>query len=79
MLLAAQLKLRLLVNVWYDDLPQKAFLKTQGLGPRAGRQQAERFGEWVHWFSSLNRLGFRAMLRRDSQFGPRAAREPQRR
>jgi hypothetical protein len=61
--LAAQPKRRLLVNVWYDDLPQKAFLKTQGLRPPAGRQPSRAFRRMGSLVFLFNRPGFRAMLR----------------
>ncbi len=50
--LAKQDKLPLLVNVWYDDLPQKAFQKRKDWGLVQGVSQAEHWGEWVHWFSA---------------------------
>ena len=53
--LAAQPKLPLLVNVWYDDLLQRAFQKRRGWGLVQGVSQAEHFGEWVHWFSADGR------------------------
>jgi len=48
--LAVQPKLPLLVNAWYDDLPQKAFKTRESWGLVQGVSQAEHFGEWVHYF-----------------------------
>jgi hypothetical protein len=48
--LAAQQQLPLLVSVWYDDLPQKAFAGRDNWGIVQGVSQAEHFGEWVHYF-----------------------------
>jgi hypothetical protein len=48
--LAARPKLPLLVNAWYDDLPQKALAARSGWGMVQGVSQAEHFGEWVHYF-----------------------------
>jgi hypothetical protein len=48
--LAARRNLPLLVNAWYDDLPQKAFKDRDGWGLAQGVSQAEHFGEWVHYF-----------------------------
>ena len=48
--LAARPKLPLLVNAWYDDLPQKAFAGRDDWGLAQGMSQAEHFGEWVHYF-----------------------------
>ena len=48
--LAARPKLPLLVNAWYDDLPQKAFAARDDWGLAQGISQAEHFGEWVHYF-----------------------------
>jgi hypothetical protein len=48
--LAARPKLPLLVNAWYDDLPQKALVGRDDWGLAQGISQAEHFGEWVHYF-----------------------------
>jgi hypothetical protein len=48
--LAARPKLPLLVNAWYDDLPQKALSTRGSWGIVQGVSQAEHFGEWVHYF-----------------------------
>jgi hypothetical protein len=48
--LAARPKLPLLVNAWYDDLPQKALAARRNWGMAQGVSQAEHFGEWVHYF-----------------------------
>ncbi len=48
--LAARPRLKLLVNAWYDNLPQKAFKDRQSWGLVQGVSQAEHFGEWVHYF-----------------------------
>ncbi|MFY9629115.1 MAG: SIR2 family protein [Methylocystis sp.] len=48
--LAEQPRLPLLVNAWYDDLPQKAFANREGWGLVQGISQAEHGGEWVHYF-----------------------------
>ncbi len=48
--LAARPKLPLLVNAWYDDLPQKALSARSAWGMAQGVSQAEHFGEWVHYF-----------------------------
>jgi hypothetical protein len=48
--LAGRPKLPLLVNAWYDDLPQKALSQRRGWGMAQGVSQAEHFGEWVHYF-----------------------------
>jgi hypothetical protein len=48
--LASLPALRLIVHVWYDDLPQKALAGAKGRGMVQGVSQAEHFGEWVHYF-----------------------------
>ena len=48
--LAAQPRLALLINAWYDDLPQKAFHCRDDWGIAQGISQAEHYGEWVHYF-----------------------------
>ena len=48
--LARQPKLPLLVQAWYDDLPQKALGARGGWGSVQGISQAEHYGEWVHYF-----------------------------
>ncbi len=48
--LAARPRLPLLVNAWYDDLPQKALAARTDWGMAQGVSQAEHFGEWVHYF-----------------------------
>ena len=48
--LAARPRLPLLVNAWYDDLPQKALAARTYWGMVQGVSQAEHFGEWVHYF-----------------------------
>jgi hypothetical protein len=48
--LASLPDLKLLVNAWYDDLPQQAFKDHASWGLVQGVSQAEHFGEWVHYF-----------------------------
>jgi hypothetical protein len=48
--LAARPRLPLLVNAWYDDLPQKALAGRNPWGMAQGVSQAEHFGAWVHYF-----------------------------
>lgn len=48
--LATLPNLKLLVNAWYDDLPQQAFKERDSWGLVQGVSQAEHFGEWVHYF-----------------------------
>ncbi len=48
--LASRPKLKLLVNAWYDDLPQQAFQERASWGLVQGVSQAEHFGEWAHYF-----------------------------
>ena len=48
--LAARPRLPLLVNAWYDDLPQKALAARGAWGMAQGVSQAEHFGQWVHYF-----------------------------
>lgn len=43
-------KLPLLVNAWYDDLPQKALADRKSWGLVQGVSQAEHFGYWVNYF-----------------------------
>jgi hypothetical protein len=50
-LLAAQPALPLIVQVWYDDLPQQALAGRAGWGMVQGISQAEHRGGWVHYFS----------------------------
>ncbi len=40
----------MLVNAWYDDLPQQAFKGREDWGLVQGVSQAEHFGEWVRYF-----------------------------
>jgi hypothetical protein len=42
--------LPLVVHVWYDDLPQKAFAVRTGWGMAQGVSQSEHYGSWVHYF-----------------------------
>ena len=48
--LAAQPSLPLLVNAWYDDLPQKALASRSQWGLVQGVSQTEHFGRWVNYF-----------------------------
>jgi hypothetical protein len=48
--LASLPDLKLLVNAWYDDLPQQAFKDRESWGLVQGVSQSEHFGEWVHYF-----------------------------
>jgi len=48
--LAALPNLPLVVNAWYDDLPQKACASRADWGIVQGVSQAEHFGHWVHYF-----------------------------
>jgi hypothetical protein len=48
--LAQRENLPLLVNAWYDDLPQKALAARQKWGIVQGVSQAEHFGYWVNYF-----------------------------
>jgi len=50
--IASREKLPLVVNAWYDDLPQKALTKRRNWGLVQGVSQAEHFGEWAHWFAA---------------------------
>lgn len=48
--LAERRSLPLLVNAWYDDLPQKALAARKSWGIVQGVSQAEHFGIWVNYF-----------------------------
>lgn len=48
--LAERPSLPLLVNAWYDDLPQKALAERASWGIVQGVSQAEHFGIWVNYF-----------------------------
>lgn len=48
--IAERKQLPLVVNAWYDDLPQKAFAERSGWGVVQGVSQAEHFGYWVNYF-----------------------------
>ncbi len=48
--LAERSALPLLVNAWYDDLPQKALTGRKNWGVVQGVSQAEHFGVWVNYF-----------------------------
>jgi hypothetical protein len=48
--LAAQPRLPLIVNAWYDDLMQKALANRENWGIVQGVSQSEHFGEWAHYF-----------------------------
>jgi hypothetical protein len=48
--LATRSRLALLVNAWYDELPQQAFQRRADWGLVQGVSQAEHFGEWVQYF-----------------------------
>lgn len=48
--LAERARLPLLVNAWYDDLPQKALVGRKNWGLVQGVSQAEHFGYWVNYF-----------------------------
>jgi hypothetical protein len=48
--LAAQPSLPLLVNAWYDALPQKALASRSQWGLVQGVSQTEHFGRWVNYF-----------------------------
>lgn len=50
--LAERPALPLLVNAWYDDLPQKALAGRKNWGFVQGVSQAEHFGFWVNYFRS---------------------------
>uniref|UniRef100_Q07HY0 Uncharacterized protein n=1 Tax=Rhodopseudomonas palustris (strain BisA53) TaxID=316055 RepID=Q07HY0_RHOP5 len=47
---AAQPSLPLLVNAWYDDVPQKALASRSQWGMVQGVSQTEHFGRWVNYF-----------------------------
>ncbi|PWB88576.1 SIR2 family NAD-dependent protein deacylase [Methylosinus sporium] len=48
--IAEQPSLPLVVNAWYDDLPQKALAGRKSWGIVQGVSQAEHFGYWVNYF-----------------------------
>lgn len=50
--LAERPQLPLLVNAWYDDLPQKSLASRENWGMVQGVSQAEHFGYWVNYFRS---------------------------
>ncbi|CAN2534310.1 hypothetical+protein [Methylocapsa aurea] len=54
--LAERAVLPLVVNAWYDDLPQKALAVRKNWGMVQGVSQAEHFGYWVNYFHSDSTL-----------------------
>lgn len=42
--------LPLIVQTWYDDLPQKALASRRSWGMAQGVSQAEHFGDWVYYY-----------------------------
>ena len=42
--------LPLMVQTWYDDLPQKALASRRSWGMAQGVSQAEHFGDWVYYY-----------------------------
>jgi hypothetical protein len=51
-LLADMPALPLVVHAWYDDLPQKALRGRSSWGIVQGVSQAEKFGNWVHYYNA---------------------------
>jgi hypothetical protein len=55
-LLAGLPALPLVVHAWYDDLPQKALRVRSSWGMVQGVSQAEKFGNWVHYYDANGTL-----------------------
>lgn len=51
-LLASQLDLPLIVDVWYDDAMQQALAARTGWGQVQGLSQSEHFGTWFGWYDA---------------------------
>ena len=54
--IAAQPKLPLVVDCWYDDAMQQALAKHPGWGQVQGVSQAEHHGEWVRYYTAQGEL-----------------------
>lgn len=75
--LAARPNLPLLVNAWYDDLPQKGFRDRKGWGLVQGVSQAEHFGYWVNYFRPDGTLVPNKEFVRDGSGAKQPAEAPQ--